>query len=276
MSSHRLSVVVSSYNQPGSLRLTLVGFRAQTDTDFELLIADDGSTADVPEVVEEFAASAPFPVRFFTQPHKGFRKARILNDAVVACRGDQILFCDGDCVPLRDFVAIHRAHYQPGTFCTGGRVMLGPEESRRLTPEMVTAGAHERLLTPLRRLPLYYAHVKNVFYRLVGKRSKPRILGCNWSVDRHALMAIDGFDEVYDQMSGEDSDARNRLRNWGARGISLWHKAFVLHLDHSLDAHPHGGGTRLPKDRVVYEAGRRRIKPFVGISSRAAAKQGEG
>jgi len=264
-------VIVSSYNQSRALRLVLTGFAAQSRTDFELLIADDGSEESILRVVEEFESHAPFPVRFLTQPDYGFRKARILNDAIVASRGEQLVFCDGDCVPLRNFISVHRAHYYPGTFCAGGRVALSAEQSRELSCEAVATGAHQRLLTSRWRRRLRWVHWKNVLYRYVGKRYKPKILGCNWSADREVLMRVDGFDERYSQFGGEDSDIRNRLRNLSATGISLWNSAFVLHLDHSLDPQRYARtGPRLRKDREVYEAGRNRVKARKGISSRAA------
>ena len=276
MSAHKVSVIVSSYNQPRSLRLALAGFAGQTDTDFDLTVADDGSRDNVRLLVEEFAAGAPFPVRFMTQPDEGFRKGRIHNDAVMATRGDQLIFCDGDCIPVSNFVAVHRAHYRPGTFCAGGRVVLTPEQSRELTPEAVAAGDYERLLTPAWRLSLRWVHWKNILYRTVGMRYKPKMLGCNWSVDRGVLLEVDGFDEMFNQMSGYDSDVRNRLRNLGAPGISLWDKAFVLHLNHSLDPERYAfGGSRKRKDRELYEGSRKRVKAMKGISSRDATRTAE-
>lgn len=38
-----VSVIVSTYNKPDYLALTLRSLRAQTDRDFEVIVADDGS-----------------------------------------------------------------------------------------------------------------------------------------------------------------------------------------------------------------------------------------
>ena len=38
---HGVSVVLASYNQPNALRLSLAGFAAQDDLDFEMIVADE-------------------------------------------------------------------------------------------------------------------------------------------------------------------------------------------------------------------------------------------
>ena len=102
MAQHTISLIVSSYNQPNTLRPVLAGFAVQDDLDFEMIIADDGSDADTRGVAEEFASTAPFPVKFITQEHRAFGKARILNKAAAVSQGDQLIFCDGDCVPFHN------------------------------------------------------------------------------------------------------------------------------------------------------------------------------
>ncbi len=272
MVGHSLSVIVSSYEQPNALRLVLSAFAAQTDTEFDLVVADDGSEAESREVIAAFAASAPFPVRFITQEHAGFRKARILNEAVIASTGRQVLFCDGDCVPFRNLVAVHRSTFRPGVFCAGGCIYLTAEQSRALTPEGVAAGAHERLLSPAHRRYLSWVHWKNVFHRLTGKKYKPRIRGANVSVDRARLDQIDGFDEEYGGFGGEDSDLRNRLRNAGARGICIWHRAVVMHLDHSIDPRRLVPGARRgARDDAFYYARRDRTRASRGMSAHRPA-----
>src|SRR5690606_19122848 len=62
-SGGRIAVVVTTYNQPAMLAAVLEALLAQTDPDFEVIVADDGSTADTAAVVEDVARRAPFPVR---------------------------------------------------------------------------------------------------------------------------------------------------------------------------------------------------------------------
>ena len=264
---HGVCVILASYNQPNALRLSLVGFPAQDDLDFEMIVADDGSGEDVCELAGELTAALPFRVRFITQEDAGFRKARILNSAVLAAAGRQLIFCDGDCVPFRNLVSAHRRAFREGGFCTGGCVYLDAEQSRSLTPESVAAGAHEAFLAGAVRARMLWTHYKNLLYGVVGKKWKPKIKGANFSADREALLAIDGFDEAFEGMSGFDSDARNRLRNSGAAGSSLWHRAYVCHLDHGLDPRRSAGIPRRRRDPELYYGGRKRVLAIKGLST---------
>jgi glycosyltransferase involved in cell wall biosynthesis len=51
----RLAVIVTTYNRPDALRAVLAGFAAQSDREFELLVADDGSREDTGALVAAFA-----------------------------------------------------------------------------------------------------------------------------------------------------------------------------------------------------------------------------
>jgi len=263
---HSLSVILSSYNQPNALQLVLPGFGAQDDLAFELIVADDGSDADIGEFVARFAQTAPFSVRFLTQPHRGFRKARILNRAILEAHGGQIVFCDGDCIPFHDLVSAHRHAFRKGSFTAAGRIYLTLDESRSLTPEAVARGQHEKLVTLRERAGLAATHAENVFSKLVGKKWKPKLKGANFSADRQCLLDVDGFDEAYNGMSSVDSDMRNRLRNLGCPGISLWHKVLMCHLSHDLDPRRQTPeAARAPRDRGLYYGSYKRVKALKGI-----------
>ncbi len=273
MHKHSLSVILSSYNQPNALRLVLAGFSAQDDPDFDLIVADDGSDADIGELVVRFGQGAPFRVLFLTQPHKGFRKARILNKAILRAGGQQVLFCDGDCIPFRSFVSTHRRAFREGCFTASGRTRLTLEQSRTLTPEAVARGEHERLVTLTDRVALVATHFGNMYSKLVGKKRKPKLKGANFSADRQCLMDVDGFDEAYNGMSSVDSDIRNRLRNLGCPGLSLWHRILMCHLDHDLDPRRQTPeGARAPRDRDLYRGSFRRVKALKGIKQLGAGE----
>ena len=49
-----ISVVISTYNQPKWLQKVLWGFELQTYTDFEILIAEDGSNKETEQLIQEF------------------------------------------------------------------------------------------------------------------------------------------------------------------------------------------------------------------------------
>ena len=58
-----ISVIVTTYNWAAALRLCLLSLYAQTDTDFEIIIADDGSYAESLALTKSYAADSPVPLR---------------------------------------------------------------------------------------------------------------------------------------------------------------------------------------------------------------------
>ena len=95
----KASVIIPVYNAVRHLELVLAGFSRQTFTEFELIVADDGSGPAMKQLVDEFAARPSFAVKYVFQPDEGFRKCRILNSAVRMAAAGYLVFSDGDCVP---------------------------------------------------------------------------------------------------------------------------------------------------------------------------------
>ena len=102
-----VTVVVSSYNQPNTLRLALEGLFRQEREDFEVIVADDGSEEDTHELVSKSAERAPFSLRLVTQKDRGFRKAKALNNGIRCGKGKFFLFLDGDCIARSDWITRH-------------------------------------------------------------------------------------------------------------------------------------------------------------------------
>ncbi|MCS6896358.1 MAG: glycosyltransferase, partial [Nitrospira sp.] len=95
----KTAVIVPTYNRPDALELVLHGYALQDDLDFEITIADDGSTEDTRILIERLREQMPFQIRHVWQEDKGFRLAAIRNRAVAVTQADYIIFTDGDCIP---------------------------------------------------------------------------------------------------------------------------------------------------------------------------------
>ena len=74
-----ISVIISTYNQPEWLQKCLWGFQHQTDRDFEIIIADDGSTNKTQKVIIDFQQSSGMDIKHVWHEDLGFRKTMILN-----------------------------------------------------------------------------------------------------------------------------------------------------------------------------------------------------
>ena len=235
----RLSVIVSTYNQPAWLEKVLHGYAVQTDRDFELLVADDGSGPDTAAVVRRFQAELDFPLHHVWHEDRGYRRSLVLNRAAVRAAGDWLVFSDGDCVPRRDFVATHRHLADPGHFLSGGYIPLSPELSALLSADDIRTGRAFELrwlralgLRPGRRaLRLPRARsLATTFDTLTPTR--PTFNLSNASLARTALLATNGMEKEM-RYGGADRALGERLANLGFRGKQVRYRAVLLHLHHA-------------------------------------------
>jgi len=95
-----ISVLIPLYNDAPTLARALRSVQRQTVTDWECVVADDGSTDEGPAVAARFSAADP-RFRLLCLPHRGIVAA--LNDGVDACRGHYVARMDADdvCHPER-------------------------------------------------------------------------------------------------------------------------------------------------------------------------------
>jgi glycosyltransferase involved in cell wall biosynthesis len=235
----KISVIVTTYNRPDALAAVIEACFAQDDRHFEIIIADDGSTNNTRNCVEELKSRAPVPLLHVWQEDQGFRAARVRNLGTLAASGDYIIFLDGDCIPARNFVSQHRKLARPGYLVSGSRVLLSPEYTRQLLEQKTDL----HTLGVLRRLQLRLAGHFNKFLQTVlvlpdlGRERKRfswrRIKSCNLAVWRSDLDLVNGFDQSFLGWGHEDSDLVVRLFNAGVlrkdgafatEVYHLWHK----------------------------------------------------
>ncbi|QDT57198.1 GalNAc(5)-diNAcBac-PP-undecaprenol beta-1,3-glucosyltransferase [Caulifigura coniformis] len=88
-----VSVVVPTFNRAELLRSALRSVQAQSWTDLEVVVVDDGSTDETQSVVASMSA-ADNRIRYLRQPNGGVSAAR--NTALANCRGAMIAFLDSD------------------------------------------------------------------------------------------------------------------------------------------------------------------------------------
>ncbi|HWW02245.1 MAG TPA: glycosyltransferase family 2 protein [Candidatus Acidoferrum sp.] len=225
----RLSLVISTFNQPAPLAKVLAGFQLQVHWPDEILIADDGSEDPTRDLLAGFAARSPVPVQHVWHEHKGFRKTVVLNQSVLAATGDYLVFTDGDCVPHPKFIADHAELAERGFWIQGRRCFVREEFVRQFEPGrtpgwlwMLTGritGSAKGVRWPL---PIIRRDVK-----------QRGIIGCNMAFWREDLLAVNGFDEDYSGWGvGEDSDIGTRLYHLGRRRKFVYGRAITFHLNH--------------------------------------------
>lgn len=236
MSVH-LSVIVSTYQATEWLEKVLWGYLAQSHRDFELVIADDGSTGETARLLARYRDEG-VPIRHIWQKDDGFRKSRILNKAIVAARADYLVFSDGDCIPRRDFLEVHAGQARRGLFLSGGYVKLPMEASRAITRSDVGTGRafsvrwiRRRGGRNLRRLAKLAVPSLAAGAADLLTTTRPNWNGHNASGWRDDILAVNGLDERMGYYR-QDRELGDRLENSGVRGLGIRYRALCVHLDH--------------------------------------------
>ncbi len=239
----KATVIISFYNNIKALSLILAALNQQSITDFEVIIADDGSKPDVTKALSAVLKKYSYPIQQVWHGDKGFRKNRILNKAILASKSEYIIFVDGDCIPHKRFVEDHLFFSQPNRIVAGRRVMMGEGISGRINEAFIEKGK-------LFSLKFYMAlfldsllkktrHVESAIFiplTSINKRfgsSSRGVKGCNFSLHKQGLLEINGFDMRYElPCVGEDTDIEYRLKLLGYEVFLPKFRLLQYHLYH--------------------------------------------
>lgn len=227
-----VSLIITTYNWPQALAVVLDSALRQSYRNFEIVIADDGSDQQTTESVRARLSNTPIVWRHVRHQDNGIRQARVKNLAVRYAQGDYFVFIDHDVALHPQFIQDHVTMRQKDLFLQGKRVFLPSSLTKRylssgtFTPPSTWAGGLEN-----RKNAFYSPTAAKWVNRL--KRFQVTLRGCNLSMDRATFMAVDGYDEVFDDLWGrEDSDICYRLFNSGYRIRNLWLAGLQYHLEH--------------------------------------------
>jgi glycosyltransferase involved in cell wall biosynthesis len=234
----RVSVIVSTYNQPQALELSLWGFAAQGRREFEVVVADDGSRPETAALLDRMRAEAGLDITHVWHADRGFRKTEILNRAILRAAGDYLIFTDGDCVPRADFVDVHVRFARPNRFLSGGYLKLPADVTARVTREHILAGRHADLAwlraqgwRPGRHALRLTRSAALAAVLDAATTTKPHWKGNNASTWKEACLRVNGFD-LDMGYGGEDRAFGERLRNAGLEAKLIRFRAPTMHLDH--------------------------------------------
>lgn len=236
--SPSVSVIISTYNQPEWLKKVLIGYEQQTFHDFEIIIADDGSTKQTKKIVDEFCNRLKLTIRHIWQEDEGFRKNKILNRAIVLSKSDYLLFSDGDCIPRNDFVAKHMSLRKDGCFLSGGYFKLPKDISNSITEnDIINQNCFNKewlLGKGLRKNFKLNKLTSNGFKEIFLNKITPTKAtwdGMNASGWKNDIVAVNGFDERM-TYGGEDRELGERLMNYGVKPLQIRYSAICVHLHH--------------------------------------------
>ena len=235
-----ISVILATHEAPEGLDLALRAFSEQrSEVELEVVIADDGSGPAVRAVVDSWRGC--LDLRHVWQPRAGFRKARAVDLAALAARGDYLVFLDADCLPRPGFVRAVNRGALPGWFLGTKRINLSRGFSHRIVEEGLSAWRWSPptwLVRGPREIgrPGYLISVRDrgrPWRHGSEEFSPPWSAYCMIGVHRSDFERVNGYDTRCRRSDdGEDQDLAIRLRRSGLRCGWAGTQTTVLHLWH--------------------------------------------
>ena len=230
------SLIITTYNWPQALRLSVESVWKQTIFPREIIIADDGSNDETRENVDQLRKQSPIPITHVWQPDEGFQLSKIRNRGIAAASSEYIIIIDGDCILEPHFIEDHVYYAQLGRSVSGTRIRLISSATAR----MLETGnfVPPCFLSPKIRLGYNISAIRNrwlcnKFVYEIGKfQINAKLLGCNMAFWKSDAIRINGFDEEYTAWGWEDRDFGLRLRRTGVKIKYVRFAAFHYHLYH--------------------------------------------
>ena len=225
------SLIIAVYKNIHFLELVLCSVNEQTYKDFEVIVAEDNDDEALKKFIEEARNKYGFPIQHVYQEDKGFRKNKILNQAVIVSRGEYLHFIDGDSLLNKNYLLEFTRHAKQGYCLFGRRAYLDEMFTNRLLKEKKTESlSFWNILLSKSEKKLHALYMPFVLW---FQKSKEGIWGCSMGLMKEDLMRINGFDEDYVHIGvGEDHDIEWRLLKTGIKLKSMKYRALQYHLHH--------------------------------------------
>ena len=225
-----VSVVVTYYEAPEALDLTLAALESQTYPRelFEVVIVDDGSRTPLAPPV-----GSPLKVRVVHQEDRGFGLARARNTGAKAANSEILVFLDCDMMPEAEWLAGHaRWHHAACDALTLGFRAHVEVDGIDAAAVRNRSGSLAELLAdrPTERPEWIEFHMTRTRDLTSDDDDSFRMVtGGNLGVSRSFFELVGGYDETFTQWGGEDTEFGYRAHIRGGllvpvREALCWHQ----------------------------------------------------
>ncbi len=194
------SVIVPAYNAAPTITRCLESLKRLNYSDYEIIVADDGSTDSTAEVAESAG------VRTLKLPHRGLAAAR--NAGLAAARGRVVAFIDADAEADRDWLYHLAETITRRSVAAAGGQNFAPEPASVVRAAIASAPGQPREVR-------------------LGDQDLAQLCGCSMAVDNLKLGPHLHFDPMFAN-AGDDVDFSWRLREAGMT-LAYAPGAIVLH-----------------------------------------------
>ncbi len=226
----KLSVLICARNEAENLRKNLPAVLEQQYPDFEVLVVDDDSTDDTPDVL-----------RFFQEKYARLRVLRIspkttpgkkhaLAQGIAAARHEHLVFTDADCRPASpEWLKVLSVGFRVLRHSTL-KIQNSKFKIQNSKPEILLGYAPYRpepgFLNRWIRFETVYTAMQYFSFALMGQPYMG--VGRNLAWHKSLFRRVGGFDPHSDLPSGDDDLLVNAAAHAGNTVICLNSKAFVF------------------------------------------------
>lgn len=227
----KTTLLITTYNWPEALDITLRSVENQTIKPTEIIIADDGSKEETQNLIKLWQTKSKVPIIHSWQEDKGFRAAASRNKAIAKSSGDYIIMIDGDLVLHPNFIEDHLKHCKPNQFTIGPRVLLKEDYSVRLLSEKkITFSINSGQILSNKKNIINATILSTLFsYRTTSDK---QVRSCNMACYRKDLIKVNGFNEDFIGWGREDTELVIRLLNAKVIRKNIKFNTNTLHIFH--------------------------------------------
>lgn len=228
----KIALIVTTYNNPKVLALSLRTAVEQTVMPDEIIVADDGSTAETADLIKRMRRQTAAPIYHCWQENEGFRAARCRNMAIARSSADYCILIDGDVMLDRHFIEDHLHYAAKGYFIQGSRVILSKEATETiLEQEKTQVGFFDHSVGNRKNC------IRSRFLAKLFSMKNCKLGGiktCNFSFWKEDALKVNGFNEDFVGWGQEDTEFAARLLHIGVCRRNIRFNALVFHLYHPI------------------------------------------
>ncbi len=244
-----ISVIVALYKRYRHLYWCLKSLANQTVKDFEVIIADDGTSGveleHVKNIINEY--SSLLDLQHIWHPDNGFQKSLILNKAVKASKGELLVFLDCDVIfdkylvetYYKNFLKLSK-QYDKLLF-TGDMIFLRKDISEKIfsNKSLTVEQAISMIRNDFNFNEILYREFRYLkyFYYKIFRTKYPKGWGANKCITKKAYLSVNGYDNSF-KGRGEDTDFMKRLVLNGTKRVALNKNVVAYHLYHKMVIEP--------------------------------------
>lgn len=240
--TYKCTLIVNVYNQAKQLDLLLESALKQTEQDFEIIIADDGSADETPTIIKQW--NNKLKIRHVWHEDQGFYRTIILNSAAKIATSEYLIFVDGDMILHHRFIEMHMKHAHPERVMCGWRgskiketlaqrLIEKKESFSTETKSVLWRGLKGQVIKPLRT-----TIIENKLLRKIMCKERHHVGGCNFAMYKKNYELCNGMDETILQYGYEDHEIGARLKNNGIDPVGIRNCANTYHLEHGKSENP--------------------------------------